>query len=65
MYMNSFMSILERLRKKHGISARIFSVDYRMVPEYAYPQPKEDCLAAYSYLVNDLNISPSKIIIGT
>lgn len=65
MYINSFINILKRLKKKHGISARIFAVDYRMVPEFTYPTPGEDCMAAYSYLVNDLSINPSRIIIGT
>lgn len=64
MYMSSFLHMIDRLDKVHGIRARIFSVEYRMCPEQQWPVSRQDCEKAYAYLVRDLQLDPSKIIIG-
>ncbi|KAI9317409.1 Alpha/Beta hydrolase protein [Dichotomocladium elegans] len=64
MYTSSFLYMLERFEKAHGIKARVFTVDYRMHPEVQWPVPRKDGERAYSYLIRDLDIDPSKIIIG-
>ncbi|ORZ03500.1 Alpha/Beta hydrolase protein [Syncephalastrum racemosum] len=64
MYMASFTTILEQLQKEHGIRARIFSIEYGLSPEVTWPQPREQCEEAYRYLVQDLGIPNSKIVMG-
>jgi len=41
--------------------ARLFSVDYRLAPEQAFPAQAEDALAAYRYLLSHGNL-PHRII---
>ena len=60
----TYLHMLERLKTVHGIQARILDVDYRLFPEVNWPVPREDCEKAYSYVVRDLHVNPSKIIIG-
>ncbi len=38
---------------------RVFSVDYRLVPEFAFPAPVEDALEAYRFVLKSYN--PGKI----
>lgn len=45
---------------QHGV--RVFSVDYRMPPKFAYPAGLDDCLAAYRKLL--AHYSPNAIVIG-
>jgi len=43
------------------------SVDYRLAPEAAYPEPLEDCYRGLKYLLDhadDFNIDPTRVIIG-
>lgn len=64
MYTSSFLYMLERFEKVHGIRPRIFSAEYRYMPEVNWPVFREDCEKAYRYLVHELHIDPSKIVIG-
>ena len=36
-----------------SISARVWSVDYRMPPDHPYPTTVEDCVAAYRRLLDE------------
>jgi epsilon-lactone hydrolase len=45
---------------QHGVQC--YSVDYRMPPEFPYPAALDDCLAAYTYVLE--RHAPDKVIIG-
>ncbi|KAL0082249.1 Alpha/Beta hydrolase protein [Phycomyces blakesleeanus] len=62
-YIKTFIEFINQFKANRGINARILSVEYSLSPEVQWPKQKEECLAAYIYLVHDLGISPSKIII--
>lgn len=64
MQTTAYLHMIERLKIVHGIQARVFGVDYRMFPDVQWPTPREDGEKAYSYMVRDLKVDPSKIIIG-
>jgi hormone-sensitive lipase len=46
----------------------VFSVDYRMPPDYPFPTAPQDCLTVYRFLVHHihehLNIRPQRIIVA-
>ena len=44
------------------VRARVWSVDYRMPPDHPYPDPLNDCLAAYRFLLQ--HHDPEDIIVG-
>ncbi|KAI8140263.1 Alpha/Beta hydrolase protein [Fennellomyces sp. T-0311] len=62
-YMPTFLAMIDGL-KARNIKASILSVDYSLSPEETYPKAQDDCVNAYRYLVHDLSISPSRIIIA-
>ncbi|CAO0803204.1 unnamed protein product [Mucor circinelloides] len=64
MYMDVFQNWIHCLKEKHNINALILSVDYSLAPENMYPVPVLECVAAYEYLVNTLNIPGSKIVLS-
>jgi monoterpene epsilon-lactone hydrolase len=39
-------------RIARAAQARVFSVDYRLVPEHVFPAPAEDAITAYKYLLS-------------
>ncbi|KAK4702457.1 hypothetical protein P7C70_g3768, partial [Phenoliferia sp. Uapishka_3] len=51
--------ILKRTSIQHALS-----VDYRKVQQAPFPAALLDCLSAWVYLTHELQISPSRIIIG-
>ncbi|KAG0174013.1 hypothetical protein DFQ30_006341 [Apophysomyces sp. BC1015] len=61
--MDSFIYILERLQETHGLDARMFTINYRLIPEYPWPHGQDDCVKAYRYLL-DLGVKPSRIIMA-
>lgn len=63
-YIRSFLHMIQHLKDKHGLLTRIFSVEYTLSPETTYPTAQNECVRSYEYLVKDLNISPSRIIVG-
>ena len=40
-------------RVAEGAGARVFSVDYRLAPEDRYPAARDDCLAAYEWVLKN------------
>ncbi|GAA5998523.1 uncharacterized protein JCM10292_002756 [Rhodotorula paludigena] len=59
-----FLSVIQELKKKHGLNASVFSLHYRLAPEFAYPTQLNETLAGYHYLVNTLGIPEDKIVLG-
>ncbi|GAA5888645.1 hypothetical protein JCM6882_009030 [Rhodosporidiobolus microsporus] len=59
-----FLEVAKEFNEKRNIQCSIFSLDYRLAPEFKYPSQIIETLAGYHYLVNALGISPSKIIVS-
>ncbi|GAA5958360.1 hypothetical protein JCM3765_004806 [Sporobolomyces pararoseus] len=49
---------------KRNIQCSVFSLDYRLAPEYKYPSQLIEAVAGYQYLVNTLGIPESKILLS-
>lgn len=46
---------------------KVLSVDYRMAPEFQFPTPVDDCLAAFRYVrdhADALGVDPARIAVG-
>lgn len=64
-YMPAFLNMISQLKDNHQLNdVRILSVDYSLSPMAAHPTALNECVSAYRYLVHDLSISPSRIIVG-
>ncbi|KAI7887177.1 alpha/beta-hydrolase [Lichtheimia hyalospora FSU 10163] len=64
-YMPAFLNIISQLKNNHQLNdVRILSVDYSLSPMVAHPTALNECVSAYRYLVHDLSISPSRIIVA-
>jgi len=53
------------LSERLGI--KVFSVDYRLSPEYKFPTPLNDCNSAFNWVLNNadaLGVDPSRISVG-
>ncbi len=49
------------------LNMKIFSLDYRLSPEYKFPAPLDDCLNAYEWLLNNaskLSINKENLSVG-
>jgi epsilon-lactone hydrolase len=42
----------------------VFSIDYRLAPEYRFPTAAEDVRSGWDWLVGDLGLAPEKIVIA-
>lgn len=47
-----------------GLSVSIFALEYHLAPEHRFPTQLNEARAAYSYLLNELAINPSKLILA-
>jgi epsilon-lactone hydrolase len=57
------IALLHSLSKR-GIPCRVLSVDYSLSPESTCPTSIHECLAAFHYLVDELNIPPQQIVLS-
>lgn len=64
MYMPTFQLIINYLRKEHHIRSSILSVEYSLSPEHVWPKASHECINAYRYLIHQLGINPSKVILA-
>lgn len=55
----AYQSFTSRLAAASGM--RVFSLEYRLAPEYRYPAAAEDVLQAWQYLLN--NHDPERIVV--
>lgn len=56
-----YRDLTARIAAASGV--RVFTLEYRLAPEYVYPAANEDCLAAYSWLLRT-GFLPEDIIMG-
>ncbi|KAI9021554.1 Alpha/Beta hydrolase protein [Phycomyces nitens] len=63
MYMKHFITWLMLLKKKHGINAVVLSVEYGLAPLHKYPSQIYECMDAYRYLLEEINVLASKVVL--
>ncbi|KAL3856220.1 hypothetical protein ACJMK2_010997 [Sinanodonta woodiana] len=62
---DSYDPLMRKIARDSGVV--IFSVDYRLSPQYPYPEPLNDCLAVVNYVIahaRELHIDPARIAVG-
>ncbi|KAI8637117.1 Alpha/Beta hydrolase protein [Parasitella parasitica] len=64
MYMETFQAVINKLKREHNIRASIMSLEYRLSPEHKWPTACREAVECYRYLIHDLGISPSKVILA-
>ncbi|KAL9550789.1 hypothetical protein MBANPS3_004573, partial [Mucor bainieri] len=64
MYLETFQTIIQQLKSKHNIRASILSLEYSLSPEHKWPKACTEAVDCYRYLIHDLGISPSKVILA-
>ncbi|GAN05597.1 acetyl-hydrolase [Mucor ambiguus] len=64
MYLDTFQTIIQQLKNKHNIRASILSLEYSLSPEHKWPKACTEAVDCYRYLIHDLGISPSKVILA-
>lgn len=47
-----------------GVSVSAFALHYTLAPEATFPRPVEEAVAAYRYLIDEVGIPPSKILMS-
>ncbi|KAI8048319.1 Alpha/Beta hydrolase protein [Gilbertella persicaria] len=63
MYMPLFQFILGQLEKQYNIRASLLSLEYSLSPEHKWPIACHEAVQSYRYLVHELGISPSRIVL--
>ncbi|THZ89840.1 alpha/beta-hydrolase [Aureobasidium pullulans] len=58
--LSSFLRLAE-IAAARGVSVAVFALNYSLAPEAKWPTPVNQSIAGYQYLLNEHNISPSKI----
>jgi hypothetical protein len=64
MYLESYIHIIEYLKKTRNMDVRVFAVQYQMRPEVNYSTTKADIMNGYRYLIEDLKINSQKVVVG-
>ncbi|KAI8368150.1 Alpha/Beta hydrolase protein [Radiomyces spectabilis] len=62
LYVPTFKTWIRALAADKNITANVLVVDYRT--NTSYPGPVEEAVKAYGWLVNQIHVSPNKIILG-
>ncbi|KAL8287572.1 hypothetical protein RQP46_003430 [Phenoliferia psychrophenolica] len=57
------IQLAKEMNIKRNVQFSVFSLDYRLAPDYKYPSQLIETLAGYHYLVNTLKISEDKICV--
>lgn len=64
MYLDTYKLILNSLKEKHDIDASILTVDYSLSREQKWPRATNQCFDAYQYLLHQIGVSPTKVVIA-
>lgn len=64
MHLETHLMWIRMLKSKYNLNLRILSVGYTLSPEATYPTAVTEITHAYKYLIHDIGISPSKIIVA-
>jgi acetyl esterase/lipase len=59
----AMLHIAQGMEAHHNLSVSIFALEYTLAPEAALPTQQSQALSAYTYLIKDLSIDPSKIVV--
>ncbi|KAL4885772.1 Alpha/Beta hydrolase protein [Aspergillus karnatakaensis] len=54
---------LAEILQQHKFTTAIFSLDYTLAPKATFPTQRDEALAAYNWLQQDLEVDPSRIIV--
>lgn len=60
-WMNPHRQMVAHLAQAAGV--RALCVDYRLAPEHPFPEPLDDCVTAYRWLLKQ-GVAPEQIVIG-
>ncbi|WP_439030935.1 alpha/beta hydrolase [Gordonia terrae] len=58
----SHRALVSRLSDRTGLP--VFSVDYRLAPEYPFPAAAEDVRAAYDFVLGRAGVDPDEVIVA-
>lgn len=53
--------LMAEVLAQHNLTTAIFSLDYTLAPNAAFPTPIDEAVAMYDWLVHDLDVEPSRI----
>ncbi|KAF8923436.1 hypothetical protein BGZ58_002955 [Dissophora ornata] len=62
MFLSNYRAWMKELQIKHNVKIGILSVEYSMSPEVPYPGALNECVAAYSHLVEYQGIDPHRVV---
>ncbi|KAL4790508.1 Alpha/Beta hydrolase protein [Aspergillus venezuelensis] len=54
---------LSEILESKGVKTAVFSLDYTLAPKAAFPKQRDEIIAAWDWLTNDLGVHPGKIVV--